>query len=536
MLCVNAPRKPMARIHLLISLVLVIVCAVLAFTPLIKIRVTEETADQIENLMEYILEKVDDSEENAEIKAKAKKIVDSLDLEDASVTLSITGFAASTQPLTDAGEALADFISAAMEANKSGGSSEEAEEKGMAALETLKTVFLTEDDEIRPEVKDLVVVIAAIAGPMLPSGSDIESGMSEENIGGMVANAAPHLISLVLAMILAFLIPVIYVILAIVTLIVGLTNLKEPDIGAAKLAKRMPKSIVHPLSVMLVCCLSATLEYTASTLILAVLAGVGTLINVIFTRLHSWDKQDLAYANVVQFTSLVSIGAFLFFFLNVLKMGVFSSFFGKFVSAVASGATPSNDAYTDVALIVLAAIFALCSTRYLAKVGRRVSLACTPKKKGGARCTHLVYALFLFVVTIAPMQVLGSTANDGASFLTATPAQEYALLYGFIATGIMVLSEIALLILRKVFGKSLTPAAKADVLSGVSLGPDGEAVAPAVEEAAPAKTSEEAPAENPEIEELPAEQPVEDTPAADDADDGLEEIKSEDTDPDAPND
>ena len=175
MLCVNAPRKPMARIHLLISLVLVIVCAVLAFTPLIKIRVTEETADQIENLMEYILEKVDDSEETAEIKAKAKKIVDSLDLGNASVTLSITGFAASTQPLTDAGNALADFISAAMEASKSGGSSEEVEEKGMAALETLKTVFLTEDDEIRPEVKDLVVVIAAIAGPMIPSGSDIES-------------------------------------------------------------------------------------------------------------------------------------------------------------------------------------------------------------------------------------------------------------------------------------------------------------------------------------------------------------------------
>ena len=54
MLCLNAPRKPMARLHVLVSLILVLVCTFLAFMPLTKIVVSDETKTSIENLFTYI--------------------------------------------------------------------------------------------------------------------------------------------------------------------------------------------------------------------------------------------------------------------------------------------------------------------------------------------------------------------------------------------------------------------------------------------------------------------------------------------------
>ena len=524
MLCVNAPRKPMARIHMLISLVLVIICTVLAFTPLMKIVVTQETQDQITDLMEYVLDKAsDDSEDSASVKERVRSIVASMKLDEASVPISLGKLAASTKPLTEASDALAEFAKAAMESSKSNGNSEDAEKTGMASIEKLKKIFLNEDGtEINPEVRDLVVVVAAIAGPMLPSGDDIESGMDENDIPNMMAKAIPSMIGLIVAILLSVLIPVIYAILALVAIITTLRYLKESDIGAAKLAKRMPKSIVHPLVIMLIPCLSTTIQTTTSTLLLAILALVGTFVNLVFTRLHSWEKKDIVYANVVQAANLVSIGAYIFLFLNILKMGVFSSFIGKligsFVGSSGSSSGMSNIGM-DVGMILIAVLFALLSTKYLAKVLRRESLACTPKKKGGAKATHLVNALFLLLITIFPMMALGSEAK----LLTVTVEQEYALFYGFIATCVMVLSEIVLLILRKVFGKGMTPAAVADVLSGVSLGPDkveAEA-APAEEAAATTDATEAAPAE-----EVAAED-VAETPAEEKA--PIEEARADET-------
>lgn len=527
MLCVNAPRKSMARIHMLISLVLVIICTVLAFTPLMKIVVTQETQDQISNLVEYVLTKAGDDSENSEaVKAKIRSIIDSMDLDEASVDISLGGIAATTKPLTEASEALAEVFTAAMDASKSSGNNNEAEEKAMAAIEKLKKIFLNEDETaINPEVRDLVVVVAAIIGPMLPSGEDIESGMSEDEIPSMLANAIPHMIGLLVAILLSVLIPVIYAILALVAIITTLRYLKESDIGAAKLAKRMPKSIVHPLVVMLVPCLSATIQTTTSTLVLAILALVGTFVNLVFTRLHSWNREDIAYANVVQATNLVSIGAYIFLFFQILKMGVFKSFIGNIISyfTASSSSADTTAVASSAGMLLIAVLFALLSTKYLAKVLRRESLACTPKKKGGAKACHLVNALFIFLVTILPMMALGAEVK----LFSATVAQEYALFYGFIATGVMVLSEIVLLILRKVFGKKLTPAAVADVLSGVSLGPDipdAVEVAPAEEAAATEATPAEAPAE-------PVEEPIEKTEEV-----AADETKPANEDPDGPKD
>ena len=538
MLCVNAPRKPMARIHMLISLVLVIICTVLAFTPLMKIVVTQETQDQIENLVEYVLEKVkDDSEDSATVKARIRSIIDSMELDEASVDISLGKIAATTKPLTEASEVLAEFITNAMDASKSSDHGEEYEDKMQESLKKFQKIFLNEDmTAINPEVRDLVVVMAAIVGPMLPSGEDIESGMSEDDIPSMLANAIPSIIGLLVALFLSLLIPIIYAILALVAIITTLRHLKESDIGAAKLAKRMPKSIVHPLVIMLVPCLSATIQTTTSTLLLAIFALAGTLVNLIFTRLHSWEKQDIAYANVVQATTLVSIGGYIFLFLNILKMGVFKSFIGKMISTFAnSGSSVDTTAVaTDAGMIFIAVLFALLSTKYLAKVLRRESLACTPKNKGGAQACHLVNALFIFLVTILPMMVLGSKTK----LLTVTLEQEYALFYGFIATGIMVLSEIVLLILRKAFGKNLTPAAVADVLSGVSLGPDKATAEEAPAEESAAEASAEEPAEEPGEEpgEEPAEEATEEVaaPAEDPA--PAEEVKADDEDSDGPKD
>ena len=509
MLCVNAPRKSMALIHLLVSLVLVIACTALAFTPLMKIVVTDDTITSIENLMEYI-QKQSGDEEESEAKANVQKMIDSMDLENASVSLSVFGFASASKPIANASDAMVNMIKAAMDTSNNNGNSEEADKAAKEALENLKAAFLTDDGEIRPEVRDLVVVLAALAGPMIPSPDEIESGMNEEDIPAMMAKAIPHMIGLVVAILLSVIIPIVYIVIFLVTLITALTNLRTPVEGAAKLAKRLPKSIVHPMSVMLVCCLSATVTYTTSTLVMVILAAVGSLINILFTRLHSWDRKEIAYANVVQGVSLLSIGAYIFLFVNLLKMGVFSSFIGRFVSAFAASSSSSGSSspdamvFLDLGMILIAVIFALVSTKYLAKVLRRASLACAPKKKGGARSCHLVYSLFLLLTTIFPMIVLGSTANNGHSFLKLTMSQEWALFYGFIATCLMALTEIALLILKKIFGKGLSVEAVGAVLTGLSEGPVT---------AEPAAEANAAPEENADAEEAPAEEAEQAAPA-----------------------
>ena len=120
MLCVNAPRKPMARIHLLVSLVLVIICTVLAFTPLMKVVVSQDTQDSIKDLVEYIM-KQDKSEDAAARNEKVQKILDSMDLENASVDISIAAMSKLSKPLTDASNAITEMMTVKKLFFKTGG-------------------------------------------------------------------------------------------------------------------------------------------------------------------------------------------------------------------------------------------------------------------------------------------------------------------------------------------------------------------------------------------------------------------------------
>ena len=453
MLCVNAPRKPMARLHVLVSLILVLVCTFLAFMPLTKIVVTEKTKTSIENLFEYI-ESQSSGESAEEQKAAIRKLMDSLDLENASVEISVLNMISSVKPIFKIGTVMGEIL-------KNVNNSAKMEEIG----KKVKDIFVNEDGEIREELRDLVIVLSATLGPMIP---DDPSSMDEGKVGEMLASGIPSVIGVFFAELLSLILPIVFFVLALVTLIGALANLKDPVIGAAKLSKRMPKIVVHPLTVILAAGLSDSVVPTNFTWIMVILSGVGTLVNIAFTRLHAWDKKEILYANAVQAVSLFSIGAFVFFFLNLLKSGVFSNFIGKLILFFSNKNKINLDVIIDIAMIGVATFFALISTKYLAKTLRRISLACSPKKNGGAHCTHLVYALFLFSVSVLPMMALGSTANNGRAFLSFGPAQEYALLFEFIAVALMALTEIVLLILRKSFGKGLTKAQIADILTNVS--------------------------------------------------------------------
>ena len=462
MLCINANRKTSARIHMLISLLLVIVCTAMAFMPLIKIVITESASSSLESLLTYAVAASGEYGSEEEAKAKAHDLVASMKLEDEAVTMSLFGAAQTSDQTVKLGETIANFFKA------------ESDEQKQEAISAIGKIFLTDDGKnLRPETKKLLIVISTMVGPVIDAMLDAKEAGTEPDMTSMLASAAPALIGLLFALLLMLLLPIIYAILALVALITTLKYLREPVEGAAKLAKRMPKALVHPLVLFFLPCVCASFTYTTFALVLLGCAAGGTLLNLIFTRLHSWDRSEIAYANVVQLMSLLSIGAFVFFFINLLNAGVFASFLGTTLSVVmgsmGEGAAPIPQGfYLDAGLVFGGVFFALCSVKYLAKASRRLSLACKPKKKGGARACHLVYALFMLLATGLPTYALKSTANNGGAFLVLTAEQSQALFYGLIATAAIVVIEIVLLILRKVFGKNLSPETTGAVLSGTS--------------------------------------------------------------------
>lgn len=476
MLCVNAPRKTMAKIHMLVSFVLVIICTVLAFTPLLEIRLTDDTKDSIQTTFDFIESNIKEAPE--EVQSAIHNAFKSFDLENASVKLSVIELANKSDALTEFTNVFTQLLEAT-----DGEDTDLMEEK---ALE-LKDCIVDAEGNIRPEIRDVIIVVAAVIGPMLPEDyTDIDADYFENHLSEMIAAALPVIIGFIFAIILIIIMPIIYLVLAIVSLITTLSKLKDPVVGAAKMAKRMPKSIMHPMTLMLVPCLTDSIVCTGSTIGLLILAILGSVANVVFTRMHSWERRDITYANVVQGATVLSIIGFVIFYTSLLKMGILSNFLSNgfieyLVDWTASGAKEIDSAVSsDFSRVLVAAFFALVASKYMAKSLRRISLASTPKRKGGARVTHIVCAAFILLVPILSMSVANSTANGGVSFLKLSSEQESAMTLSLVAVIIMLISEVGVLVLRKMFGKDIDREIEGEILSGVSVGPDKNATVPEV--------------------------------------------------------
>ncbi len=464
MLCMNVPRKASARIQVLICVVLIVATVFCSFAPIITLKIMDKaSADQVEEVVQKVANSTIEIPEKLDV--SAPKLFGTVKL-------------------------LTKVVKVAGEGAKSTQNGVEIQ----ATKEELQKTLLNDDGTVREEVKDTLLIAAAVAvtftNAMKSDKNEDGTTAGNSTFTGKILNVLVVIMALIYMLFFSLLAPVIYVIVALTAIIPAIKSMGDPTMVTAKVARKLPARVSFPMIFLLFTCVIPTMSYGIGALGIWALALICTCVNVVFSRMHAWDKKDITYANVVQGVSLVSIAGFLVYFFNVLKAGVFHSFVtGNWAGYVAKVALltaakkkPASNAYSiDALLIVVAVMLTLVSLSYFAKVLQRISLAVTRKKDGSARESHLVLSIVLLLIVILPKYVAGTkhcfenpeTATGNAeSFLILSDAQNAALNMVLVGLVIMLLSEIALLVLKKVFCKDLAREDADAILSGCAKTPE----------------------------------------------------------------
>ena len=491
----NVPRKTTAMIQVWASMLLILIAVLLCFSPMINLQIADpKMIESVSGMVEKMTGQ-EVGEIPSEIEVSCPKLIGSIGL-------------------------IVKFISSASNPES-------------ANAEELRAMMESEDG------KNTLMMVAAIANSVISvfnfGGKDGEKG-GEFNIVSLIFNVLLVLVATIYMLGFTLIFPLIFVIFAIIALVTALKNLSDPTIAAPKLAKRLPGLITLPMIFMLFSCVLPTMNYGSGAMGVWIVCLVSVFVNFVISRLRSYNANDWKYLTVLQGTSLVGIVGFMVFFVNILKVGAFNSFingnWGTFLQKVIMGSAADKSAkvasmsYIIDAVMVLVAVFLVLSAiDYLKHCGQRISCAVAKAKSGKISDNHIVLAVAMMFIYILPTIVMNSKnytenpfdakAEGVESFLVLSDAGKAALDAALIGLIIMLVAEIALIVLKKVFCKGMS---KDDMVIAMS----GNAPALLVEEAPVAEeaVAEEAPvAEEAVAEEAPvAEEAVaEEAPVAEEA-------------------
>lgn len=501
MLCFNLPRKTAAMIQVWGCVALLLVAIVISLVaPIITIDLVDpETADMVEEFLNDLQLTEEPIEIPSELEVSALKLFGTISL--IGKTMSVAG-------------------------NENATAADKQELEDMMKGEEGRNTMLT---------------VAAIVATI----TDVFGGEENEEAGiiGMILNVLVVFIALFYCLIFTLIAPIVYIIVGLTALIPALKNLQEPQFIAAKVGKKLPGQVTLPLMFLMFQCVIPTLNFGTGALVLWILALVCGLLNVVVTRLRTYDPTQEKYLNIMQPVSLVAIVGFMVFFFNIINTGVFHTFitghWGEaVVQATAAGVAEvevvHNGYIIDAILVLVAVLMVTASADYLKNVIQRIS--CTSKKRtdgylGGAIAMVLSPALAMFVLNSKNYytDVTDAAAEPAGSFLDGLTADgEAALTTALIGGIIAVVAEVALIVLKKVLCDDMSKEAVAEVVTGIAKTPEEKlaeaqatvAAAQAAAEAALAQAQATvAAAEAAKAAEAPAEAPVEEAPAAEETQD-----------------
>ncbi len=501
MFCLNLPKKTVSWIQIGVSMLLIVLALIFSFMPIIKFDVCDDdTKDTIIKLAgqfdaEFAAELEEDFPEDG-IEITALKLF-------GSVTL--------------LGEAI-DALGNTAEDIESG-DMESAEEGASNLADLLKT----------EEGKETFFTIAAVATVFTDAFDGAFDGLGDNPIGALINFFLKFVIVLVCVLYMigfSFIAPIIYIFTAIVATVQLLINRNDPSVVAPKIAKKLPGMLKVPMMVILFQAVLPTMHYGFGAMALWIVAFVASFLNVVVSRLRTYTPGDMKYLNVMQGVSLVGIIGYLVFFFNIVKTGVFQTFVGGtwsgnaaigFVAMASETEVVSYGFIIDAVMVIVAVLLVMSSIDYLKNVLQRISCA----KKGGSD-GNMARAIMLALTCILPMIVMNSqnyypdltnlSASAEGSYLDGmTSDGKGALTVALVGAIIVLASEIAMIVLKKVFCADVSAEDMAAVVSGAALTPDEKAAASAANYAAVA--GEAAPAA-PVAEEAPV---VEEAPAAEEA-------------------
>ncbi len=519
----NLPRKYTLASQLWISVALIVLAAIFAFTPILSIDLSESKArdmlnDSLDGLNDAIDEDVDFT------------IPKKVDVTMPKLVTSIGVFTKVVGAVADAAKAASDSDDAKVD----------------KSAEELQEILTSKDGQ-----ETIIMVMGLLMGTM---DTDTDDNASEtETTIGAIANGLLSYGILFYLLGITLIWPIILIITAIVTLIKAIAAWKKGENVASKFGAGLIGAFGMVVTVSLLMAFVPHMVLGSGMTVILILSIISIVVNVAVSRLRAYNELDFKYVNIVQGTALLKLIGFIVFFTNVLKTGFLRSFVDSMsayletalkqidlLDAMGVDDVTMNFGYViDMILIFVAAIFALGVCVAVAKsTASQLGLVAKKKVAMPGSLANGILALIACILPVVASKLENKiyyTLDDGevvkesfGSIFSISDDGKSALVGMFIGAALILAADIAFIVTKKTFCDGITKEQEDLVLTGnaplVIEAAAEEAVvdtAPVAEEPAEEAVAEEAPVEDAPVEDTPVEDtpaedaPVEDTPVED---------------------
>lgn len=506
------PHKTIATSKLITNIVLVILAAVLAFTPLLSIDMSNSaTKEVVDSSLDDI------AEENDLLDGVKIELSDKVDISTATMIRShvilIKMISLLGKDISSIGNELTKQEQEALDKQREEFQEMLESEEGQEALLTTLVLW--------GQVVDF-------------SSDDTDTAKDDDSVVAIITMVLRLFAVLIIILIItAF--PIILAVQSVIKLIYALTKLKDPDVANSKLSSLVPSYLPVVLLFAILLTLFDGLVFGSGLTLLMVICCVNILANIVFSRLRSYEAQDLRYINLFQGSYLVaSVGALLFFF-NLLNVGVLRNFLTDLTNYVDTLYTESetintilkmlNRSFTpsalyliDLILIVFYLAFALnVATNAIPICAARIGLS----KAKSSKKTSLIYLGATGLIgSVLPIVVSNlqngrhyELESSGFENIVVNEAESFSIftlssdatscLIGMIVGSILILGAgIALKVMTPMLCPGMSKEHASDIANGMASAVAVEApvavATPIAEESAPveeAPVAEEAPVE-----------------------------------------
>ena len=319
-------------------------------------------------------------------------------------------------------------------------------------------------------------------------GSAADEAKSEGSAVGTIIMIVVRVIVLLIILSMITFLPIVVCVKVIIGLISALSNLDYPEKVSAKIGAIPMVGLDFAICIALMLTLFSGLGFGYGLKWIFVCSIVGAVINLVATRLRSYEAKDFCFVNIIQSSCTFALIAGVVYTLSTLKVGVIKGFFDAFgsymekltvnVTAVNSAIKGFNeitdgkkiaevgigyDWLIDAGIIMLFAVFAVCSCAALI-LGATNRLCLTQKKNDrGLIYNGIVAAITAALPFVADylqnakeydFEITGDTANviTTSSHIYQLPDSSKSALIAMIVCGILVMAVgIVINVLKRKF-------------------------------------------------------------------------------------
>ncbi len=485
----NLPKKYTAMGQLWLSILLIVLAAIFAFTPIISLDMSESS---LWNGIESALDSLDGQIPGLDdIKAPEDEV-------------GVTSFKVITSV-----SVMAKFISVAI---SSATHDADAKADAKELEESLKD----------PDTQESILMMVAIIAQLIDFDTAFEDSSSSddsESTGiGMIIETILKFIIVFYLILYITIWPFVLAIIAIINVIRALGNIRTPENVAGKVGGVLVSPFAFALTLSFLLTFLPGFQWGSGLTAVFICAIISIVANTVLTRLRAYNSLDFRYANLVQGAALLQGVGFIVFFTNLLKTNLLFKFFDNLgIYLIDAGADVAliNAAHKDANAtigvaylpdLLLMIVFFILALTVIGTVVKAVinRLTLTTDKKVGPNAP-LSSAIMALIVSILPFVVasleskrnfiwdreaktwMAEKLTEDASILVLDSANRGALTGMIVGAIIMLIAAIGFKVAKNYICGGMNDYQEMAVLSGNAPAymADGEAVqedAPATEE------------------------------------------------------